>query len=54
MINNDERMIELLIKHGADPEIFNEKEETPVFYATAKVMDTFNLANMKAVRSMLN
>lgn len=43
MIRDDVEMIDLLLKNSANPEIYNNDGETPVFYASNYMMSHFNL-----------
>lgn len=45
MIKDDIKMIDLLIGCGANPELFNDNGETPIYYASSSVMDHFNLSS---------
>ena len=48
MMRDNIDMILLLLKSGADWEIFNNFGETPIFYASKRVLTKFNLQNKKA------
>ena len=38
-------MIHLLLTNGANPEIFNDHRESPIFYASNRVLERFGLKN---------
>ena len=45
MIKDDIKMIDLLLSSGANPELFNDNGETPIYYASNSVMEYFSLSN---------
>ena len=48
MMRDNIDIILLLLKSGANPEIFNKFNETPIFYASNRVLSKFGLRNKKA------
>lgn len=48
MMRDNVDMIKLLLKSGADPEIFNDHNETPIFYASNRILKKFSLKEKKA------
>ncbi|CAI2367378.1 unnamed protein product [Moneuplotes crassus] len=48
MMRDNIDMIMLLLRNGANPEIFNKFNETPIFYASNRILSRFRLRNKKA------
>ncbi|CAI2368661.1 unnamed protein product [Moneuplotes crassus] len=48
MMRDNIDIILLLLKSGANPEAFNKFNETPIFYASNRVLSKFGLRNKKA------
>jgi ankyrin repeat protein len=49
MMRDNIDMILLLLKNGADCESFNDYNESPVFYASNRVLLKFGLQNKRAI-----